>query len=98
MVKNRYPLPRIDQLLDQINNVSYFTKLDSISGYHQIIIAEGDIWKNYFKTKQGWFERLVMPFGLCNGETMFMRVMNDVFRSYIDDFVAIYLDDILIFS
>lgn len=97
-IKNRYPLPRIDDLVDQMKNVVYFTKLDLRSGYHQICIAENDIWKIAFKIRQGLFEWLVMPFGLCNAPTTFMWVMNDVFRPYIDKFVIIYLDGILIFS
>jgi hypothetical protein len=88
-VKNKYPLPRIDDLLDQLKNVVYFTKLDLRSGYHQIIIVESDIWKISFNTKQGLFEWLVMPFGLCNAPKTFMRVMNDVFRPYIDEFFIV---------
>jgi hypothetical protein len=97
-VKNRYPLPRIDDLLDQLKNVVYFTKLDLHIGYHQIRVAEQDAWKNAFKTKQGLFERLVMSFGLCNAPTYFMCVMNNVFMPFLDDFVIVYLDNILVFS
>jgi hypothetical protein len=96
-VKNHYPLPIIDDLLYQLKNDVYVTKFYLRSGYHQIRIAGGDIWKNSFKTEKGLFEWLVMPFGLCNALKTFMRVMNDVFRPYIDDFFIVYLDDILIF-
>jgi hypothetical protein len=97
MVKNRYPLPRIDDLLDQLNNVVYFTKLDLRSGYHQIRVAEQDACKTSFKTKQGLFEWLFMSFGLCNTPTTFMCVMKDVFRPFLDEFVIVYLDEIFVF-
>jgi hypothetical protein len=97
-VKNRYPLPHIEDLLDQLKNVVYFTKLDLCSGYHQLRVAEQDAWKIAFKTKHVLFEWFFMSFGLCNASTTFMRVMNDVFRPFLDDFVIVYLDDILIFS
>eukprot|EP00253_Pinus_taeda_P034634 PITA_34634 len=97
-VKNSYPLPCIDDLLDQLNNVVYFTKLDLRSGYHQARTAKKDVWKTTFKTKQGLFEWMVMPFRLCNAPTTFMRVTNDLFRPFIDEFVLVYLDDMHVFS
>jgi hypothetical protein len=97
-VKNQYPLPRIDDLLHQLNNASYFTKLDLRSGYHQIRVTTHDACKLAFKRKHGLFEWLVMSFGICNALKTFMCVMNDVFRSFIDDFVIVYSDDIIVFS
>jgi len=97
-IKNCYPLPRIDDLLDQLKEVVYFSKLDLCSGYHKVRVAEQDAWKTAFKTKKGLYECLVMPSGLTNAPATFMRGMNDVLRHFIDDFVIVYLDDILVFS
>ena len=97
-VKNRYPLPLISELLDRLKDSKVFTKLDLRVGYNNVRIRDGDEWKTAFRTRYGLFEFLVMPLGLTNAPAAFQHFMNDVFRDVLDNFVVIYLDDILIFS
>ncbi|GJV70038.1 hypothetical protein Tco_1342047 [Tanacetum coccineum] len=96
-VKNSYPLPRIDDLFDQLQGSSVYSKIDLRSGYHQLRVHEEDIPKTTFRTRYGHYKFQVMPFGLTNASAVFMDLINRVCKPYLDKFVNVFIDDILIY-
>jgi len=97
-VKNKYPLPRIDDLFDQLARVTVFPKIDLRSGYHQLKIKKEYVPKTAFQTRYGHYEFLVLPFGLTDAPAYFMDLMNRVFHLFLDRFVVVFIDDILVYS
>ena len=98
IVKNKYPIPLIVELFDQLGRVRYFVKLGLSLGYYQVRIVEGDELKTMCVTRYGSYEFLVMPFGLTNAATTFCMLMNKIFHPYLDKFIVVYLDDIIVYN
>ena len=98
IVKNKYPLPRIEDYFYQLKEAGIFSKIDLQSGYYQLRVKVVDVSKTSFRTRYGHYEFLVMPFGLTNASAAFMDLMNRVFQPYLDQFVVVFIDDILVYS